>query len=134
MPAPVGDHRTHKDGVLAVAQRRVRQQHDRGVLLHRSRFAGQRGLFHFQVDRFQQANVSRDEVAGFQKNHVAGHQLARGNGSAVPVAQHLGFRRGQLLQCRQGLFGAAFLDDAQHGVENDDRNNGDRINGFAEQG
>ena len=40
VPAPVGDEGAHKGGVLAVAQRDILGQFERGVFLHRQRFAG----------------------------------------------------------------------------------------------
>ena len=53
-------------------------KHEGGVLLHRHRFAGQGGLFDAQVDGLDQAHVGRDEVAGFQEDDIARHQLGAG--------------------------------------------------------
>ena len=70
--APVGDHRAHKGCVLAIAQRDIFIEHSRGVLLHRERFAGERGLLHPQVDRFQQAHIRGNKIACFEKNRSPG--------------------------------------------------------------
>ncbi len=67
------------------------------------------------------------------QHDVARHQLAGGDRLARAVAQHLGFRRGQLPQGSQGLLGAAFLDDAQGGVQDDDGQDGRRFDLVAQK-
>ena len=112
-PAPVGDRGAHEGSILPVAQRGVAVQLDGGVLLHRQRFTGERGLFDPHVDGFQQAHIRRDKVARFEVDDVARHQFARRDADPLPIAQDLRFRGGHFLERRQGFLGAAFLDDPQ---------------------
>ena len=52
----------------------------------------------------------------------------------MSVAQDLRFRCGHFLQGRQGFFGAAFLHNAQDGVEHHDGHDGGRVHPLTQQG
>ncbi len=51
----------------------------------------------------------------------------------MPIANDLRIRRGQFLQGGQGFFGAAFLHDAQDGIEHDDRHDSPGFEVVAQQ-
>ena len=60
--------------------------------------------------------------------------MRAGIGDAVTVAQDMGLGSGEALQGSQGLLGALLLDDAQHGIQDDDRHDGGSVDPFAQQG
>ena len=97
----------------------------RGLLRHRLRLAGQRGLDALERGRLQEPGIRRDQVAGFQREDVAGDDSRGGNRSDLPVAPHLGLGRGHLLERRDGFLRAELLVEADDGVEDDDGEDGD---------
>ena len=121
------DAGAHEHHVLAVAERDVALFQSRGLLGHRLRLAGQRGLDAPERGRFQEPGIGRDQVAGFQREDIAGNDARGGNRSDLPVAPHLGLGRGHLLERRDGLLGLEFLVEADDGVEDDDGEDGDGV-------
>ena len=79
-----------------------------------------------------EAHVGGHEVAGLEQHHVAGHQLPRGHDQGGPVAQHAGIGRGHLLQGRERLLGLRLLHHADHGVQDDDQDDGARVHVLSE--
>ncbi|OQA17491.1 MAG: hypothetical protein BWY63_02382 [Chloroflexi bacterium ADurb.Bin360] len=116
MSTSIVDQGSHKGGVLPVTQRGGGVKREGCVFLHGHRFAGQCGFLDAQVDGFDEAHIRRNEIAGFQVNDIAGHQLAGGYRYTLPIAQYLAFRRRHLLQCGEGFLGFALLDYTEHGV------------------
>ena len=127
-PAPVGRDRAGEQHVVAVADPGIAVDR-RGLLRHRHALAGERRLVGPQVRRLDQAGIRRDLVAGLDQHDVAGHDLVRRNPQPLAAADHRGFRRGQRHQRTHGFLGARFLDEAQHRIEDDDRENHDRLVG-----
>ena len=84
--------RVHVDHVGAVAERRVgRRRRASTPLRDRQALAGQRRLGDLERRRAQQPAVGRDEVAGLDRDDVAGHELlgrqlrrARRRGARAP--------------------------------------------------
>ena len=99
----------------AVADRGL-GRHGAHALVHRHRFAGQRGFVDAQVSRLQQAHVRRQAVARRQQHHVAGHQAGGVNVVLAAVALHHGARREQVPDRLQRALGLALLHEADHHV------------------
>jgi hypothetical protein len=62
--AAIGGNSAGIPHVAPVAQSQIGRGRGRHLLLYRKRFARQRRLLNLEVDRFQQANVGRNLVAG----------------------------------------------------------------------
>ena len=103
-----------------------------GCFVYRLRLAGQRGLDALERGRFQEPGIRRDQVAGFQREDVTGHDCRGRNRSDLPVASHLGLRRGHLLERRDGFLRVELLIEADDGVEDDDGEDGDGVHHFAQ--
>ncbi len=131
--AAVSDHSAAEGGVLAVAKGGGIIHHRSGILLHRNGLTRERGFLHLEVDRFQQAHIGRNEVAGFQEDDVAWHQLAGGNRNTMPVPQRLSLRRSHLFKRFQLLLGFTFLHNAHDGVQHHNGHNGNRVDGLSQQ-
>ncbi len=122
------------DHVGAVGQGQVGPFQGLDVLGHRCGFAGQAGLLHAEVGAGpHHPAVGRDAVPGLDLRQVAGHQLGGRHGAVLPAADHLGHRAGKLFQCGQGLLGAVFLDEPQHGVDDDDGDDGQGVDPFLQE-
>ena len=132
LPSARRDAGAHEHHVLAVAERDVALFQSRGLLRHRLRLAGQRGLDALERGGFQKPGISRNQVAGFQREDVAGDDSRGRNRSDLPVASHLGLRRGHLFERRDGLLRVELLVEADDGVEDDDGEDGDGIHHFAQ--
>ena len=131
--AAVGDEGAHEREIGAVAQRQVRGGQGFGLLADRFRFAGERGFHRAELDGVEQAQVGRHDVAGFEPDDVAGHQLPRGQFLQFAVAADAHARAGQLLEGGHGLLGAVFLDEPQHAEQHDDGQDGDGLGDVAEE-
>ena len=133
---PAGARRdagAHEHHVLAVAERDVALLQSCGLLRHRIRLSGERGLDAPERGRLQEPGIGRDQVAGFQREDVAGDDSGGGNRSDLPVAPHRGLGRGQLLERRDGLLGLEFLVEADDRVEDDNGEDGDAVHHFTEE-
>ena len=95
----------------------------------RHAFAGQRRFVGLQVGLLDDAGIGRDLVAGLDQHDVAGHDVVGGDPLALAVAHHGRFRRGQRHQRAHRFLGARFLDEAEQGVQHDDRQDDDRLIG-----
>jgi len=126
-PAPIGDHAAHEGHVAPVAQGCIRRQDVRRPLLHRHRFPGQRRLVDGQVEAFDKSHVSRDVVAGVQKDDVPGDNLPAGDDPDPAFSHNMSLRRSHLLEGAQGRFRAALLDDTQYRIQGDDGNDGQSV-------
>ena len=74
-PGAAGDVGVHVDHVGAVAERRVRRRDRSTPLRHRQALAGERRLGDLERGGAQQAPVGGDDVAGLDRDDVAGHEL-----------------------------------------------------------
>ena len=97
------------------------------MLLDRLRLTRQRRLFDLQIDALDQTQIRWHIVPGLQQDDVARHDLAPGNRQLLAVADDLRLRRGHLLQRRQRLLCLGLLNHTHHGVEQHDKQNGDRV-------
>ena len=93
----------------------------RGALVHGHRLAGQDRLLGLQPARLDQPQIGRHPVARLDQHDVARHQLGRVDALAPPVAQHGRARRQHPADRRHRLFGPAFLDVADHRVDDHHR-------------
>ena len=124
--APAATDVPMNDAVEAFGQRRVRG-HRRRSLLDRRALAGQRRLVRRQQMGFGEARVRRDDVARLEHEQIARDDGRRGDLDAVAVSNHGRARRGHRSQRQQGILGAAFLEEADQRVQNDDRGDGDGV-------
>ena len=89
----------------------------RRCFLHRLRFAGQRRLFHPQRFGFQQPHIGRHLVSGCEQHDVARHQFLSRDFVPRAVTQYQRVRREHVADGFEGFFGLAFLDKADHRVD-----------------
>ena len=117
----------HKSALVAhvqpVAERQVARGQRIGLLFHVGRFARQRRLIYFQRVGFDKAHVGRNDVAGFEHRHVAGHQVGRRDFHRLAVAQHLSLRGSHFLQGFHGFVGPVLLHEADEGIQHHDGQN-----------
>ena len=73
------------------------------------------------------AAVRRDGVTGLEQDDVAGHELGGVQHDELAVAHDLGLRGAHLLQGREGLLALSLLNDAEGGVDDDDRHDDDDV-------
>jgi hypothetical protein len=131
-PAPGGDDRPQVGHVAPVAERQVMAFERVRELPHRFGFARQRGFLDLQVDRFQQAQVRRDQDPRLELDDIAGDELAGGKLAQFSIPDGPDLWHGHLLERGDGLPGAVLLNESQHGVQDDDGQDGDRIFGLAQ--
>ena len=79
LPRTAGHIGVHVDHVGPVAQRRVRIRHRVDALGDGQALPGERGLGDLQRGRPHQPAVGRNEVAGLDRHHIAGHELLGGD-------------------------------------------------------
>jgi hypothetical protein len=84
-----------------------------------------------QRRRLHQAAVGARRVAFWQQEDVTGHELGGGHALRPAVPPHAGRRRGHPRQRRHRLLGARLLDVTEDGIEHDDREDHDRVEGHA---
>lgn len=113
------------------ASLRIRQGLDR--LEHGCRLARERRLFHREARDLDQPEVCRHGLTGLEQHHVARHQFARGNVGDRAGAAHARERGREIAQRLYSALRAVFLHEAHHGVEQDDRENCDRVLRLAEE-
>ena len=132
--AAVGDGRAQVDHVPPVAERRVRRRGSgRRSWLTGERLAGQRRLLHLQPHALDDPAVGGHARPGGEDDDVAGHQLGRGDLVLLPVADDVGRRHRLLLQGGQGLLGLPLGQEADGGVQDDDDQDGDRLDRLAQR-
>ena len=121
----IGHQGAGEHHVLPVAQGHISLGNDLVGLLHRLALAGERTLIDLQGVVLQNPAVGHHHVAGLQLHNIAGNHLSRGHGGARAVPYHLGAGRRHCLQALQGFLRLEMLHRAQHGVENEHRENDD---------
>ena len=132
LPAAVGDHRAHVDHVETVAERQVGVGQRVEDLVDGLGFAGERGFLHAQVGALDEPAVGRHHVARLEQDDVARHEIARGHLDDLPAAPDADNRHREALEHRHRALGALFVHEAQDGVEDDDREDGDGVGEVAE--
>ena len=127
------DQRSRVGHVLAVGEQGIDRQRV-GILEYRRRLAGQRRLGGGEFAAVEEAQVGRNLVAGGEDDHVAGNEFDRIDAALDAAAQHgrLG-GNGAAERGERGL-GLAFLDEAEHGIDEDDAEDHAGIDPLAEEG
>ena len=97
--------------------------------VHRHALAGQRRFFNLEAGALKQTAVRRDGVARLEQHHIADDEIFALYLHDFAVAQHLRGRRTHLLERLDCLFRLALLVDAEHGVDNDDKQDDEYIGG-----
>jgi len=92
-------------------------------LLHRERFAGQRGLVDLQVVCVGHPAVGGDHVAGVEHDEVAGDHVVDAYGCLLPVAAHFDLDLDPRHQRVHGPTGGAFLPEPECSAGQDDGEN-----------
>jgi hypothetical protein len=87
------------------------------MLVDRRRLAGQRGLDGAHLACGNDARIGRDLVARGEPDHVARHQVHRVHAPPPTVADHGHLGRQCARQGGQRCFGLAFLQVADHRVD-----------------
>ena len=90
-----------------------------GVARDRQRFAGDGRVVHPHAERLHKPAVRGKDVAGFEQDHVARHELGRGHLPHGARAHDLRRIRKQFLERRQRLLGAIRLPEREHAIDHD---------------
>ena len=98
-------------------------------LVHRHALAGQRRFFDLEAGALKQTAVRRDGVARLEQHHVADDEVFALDLHDCAAAQDLGGGRAHLLQGLDRLLGLALLIDAEHGVDDDDKEDDEHVGG-----
>ena len=98
-----------------------------GVLLDGHGLAGERGLLDLHGGALEHAAVGGHRVAGLEQDHVARDELGGVQHDQLAVAHDLGLGGAHLLKGREGLLALGLLDDAERGVDDDDRHDDDDV-------
>ncbi len=123
---PTGDGRPVEHHVHPVAEGGRRGE--RGdVLQHRLALARERGLRHRERRSLHQAGVRAHRVALGQEQDVTRDDIGGRDAHLAPVAHDPGRRRGHLLQRGDCPLRTGLLHVAEHGVEDDDHCDHDRL-------
>ena len=117
----------HVDHVLTVAQRHFVTLEGIGFLLDRHAFAGEGSFLNLEAGALDDAGIRRHRVAGFQMDHVAGHQFLALEEVQLAVAHYLGGGGSHGLESLDGFLSLALLHNAHHSVQDDDRQNDEHI-------
>ena len=98
-----------------------------GGPLDRNRLPGQHRLVDLQGLLACQHPVGGDAVAGFDTHEIAGNQQGRIDLGQMIITHDPHPRRRQFLQPLQGVLGPVLLPHPHHGVEHQNRRNGQRL-------
>jgi hypothetical protein len=101
-------------------------------LLHRQGFAGEQRFVAAQIIGFEKANIGRRAAPGLEQRIIAGHELARVDFLPRAVAHHQRERLVMRAQGRRRLPRGIFLHRADHGVEQQDDGDEQRVLGVAD--
>ena len=82
---------------------------------------------------FGEARVRRYPVPCLQQHDVAGHELARWDARLRAISQDPDRGRQHLPERPEGVAGAVFLHEAQHGAEQYDHRDDDRVDDLAQE-
>ena len=113
---PLGHVRAAEDEVARLEERRMVKE--LGGAICRERLARQ----HREVDlerALEQTRVSRDPIARFEQEHVAGDELAGIDLAVMALAHHLATRRQIPLQRLHGPFRLLLLEEGEERVQDD---------------
>ena len=131
--APISHLGSHVGHIQAVAKWQLIFIQGFSMFFNWFRFAGQCGFLNPQIVAFQHAHIGWHDVARFQRNHIARHQIMGGRLSQNPVTVHPHRRNRQLFQRRNCPFGAIFLKKAQQGKQHHNRQDRARFKELAQK-
>ena len=126
LPASVGRGGAAEHHVAAIAERHV-VGNRRGVFRDRQALAGECRLRRLQRRRLDQPAVGRKGVAFLDEDDVARHERRRRYAVPLPAANHRGIGRGHRPKGRHGRFGARFLHEAHHRIQEHDGTDRERL-------
>ena len=126
--APVGCRRAAEHHVAAVAEPSLHAERS-DVLRYRHALAGERRLRGLQRRRLDQARVGGDGVALLDEKDVARHYIRGRDALPHAAADNASVCGRHAPQRRHRLLGARFVDVAHERVQQDDREDGDRLVG-----
>ena len=106
-------------------------RHRRVDLVHCGTLAGERGLAGLERDRDDHARIGGHRHPLLDDDEVAGHQVGRRNRAPLPVAHDDRHRGGHAREAGHGPCRTLFLEEAERGVEGDDREDRQRLVGRA---
>ena len=106
-------------------------RHRRVHLVHCRALAGKRGLAGLERHRGEYPRIGGDRHPLLDDDEVAGHQVGRRDRAPVPVAHDDRHRGGHACEAGHGPCRALFLEEAERGVERDDREDRQRFVGRA---
>ncbi len=114
------DERAGKGHGKAVANGRLLRD-GRKRLVGGNGLARQRRFVDPQIVRLDEAKIGRHPVSRLQQHQIARHHIPGRYRRAPPAAQHRGMRVDHGADRGERLFRAAFLDEADNGVHDDDK-------------
>ena len=123
----VGAGGIHECGALTPANDRPGEHRLPGLARGRETFARQRGLIHRHGVPVQQARIRRHDVALFQLDDIARHQLSRGRGHPLSVAFHPGLGGEFRLQGGNRIARGAFFPESHNRVGAQENQNDEEI-------
>ncbi len=102
-----------------------------GRLLDSLALPGEGGFGHHQCRRLDESGIGGHRVALLEQEDVPRHHVDRRDPLLLTVPEHTRRRCRHSLQCGHGLLGPGLLHIAQDGVEDDDRQDHDGVEGDA---
>jgi hypothetical protein len=118
----------------ALGERGVGREARVGILVHGLALAGERGLRHTEPRRLDEADVGRDLSAGLDGDQVAGDQVGRRQADETAVTPGHRFGDGEGPQPGEGPSGVPFRAEADSCVQDQGRQDRDRLRALAEDG
>ena len=85
------------------------------------------------MHRLEQAEIRWHDAARLEAHDISWHQLSSRDRHRRASAHHRGAGGRQRLERLHGALGAIFLDEADHGIEDDDGDDGEGVDSLAEQ-
>lgn len=122
----LGDEGAHVDEVLFGGGGGV----GGGGLFHAGGFAAEHRFVAEDAAAPEDAAVGGDAVARLEAEDVLRDHLAGGDAPGLPVAHDDRPGCGELAELFEGAFGAVLLEEAEQGVDKDDRDDGERLGVF----
>ena len=128
--------RHHRAGVeerMPVAERRVDRLGVGHALLCRQALAGERRLLRGETKSLHEPGIRRHMITGFDLDPVPDDQTTGGDRRGLPVTDHAGHWGRHRSEGGEGTLGAVFLEEADDGVDQDDRHDRGRVGPVADR-